>query len=99
MKDLSIVVYTMEGCPFCTEFKELLVKESIEFFDRDIDKFKTEYDVFVEITGNDMIPSLLIIEGDSKNHKSYLYAPERNYDELTEAVDIINGHRKKLGII
>ena len=99
MKDLSIVVYTMEGCPFCTEFKELLVKESIEFFDRDIDKFKTEYDVFVEITGNDMIPSLLIIEGDSKNHESYLYAPERNYDELTEAVDIINGHRKKLGII
>jgi hypothetical protein len=28
-----------------------------------------------------------------------LYAPERNYNELTEAVDIINQHRKKIGII
>jgi hypothetical protein len=46
-----------------------------------------------------MIPALLIIEGDGKDYKSFLYAPERNYDELTEAVDIINGHRKKVGII
>jgi hypothetical protein len=46
-----------------------------------------------------MIPALLIIEGDDKNYESFLYAPERNYNELTEAVDIINQHRKKVGII
>jgi glutaredoxin len=99
MKDLNVIVYTMKGCPFCTDFKDLLTKEGIEFFDRDIDEYKSEYDIFSEITENDMIPSLLIIEGDGKNHKSFLYAPERNYNELTEAVDIINGHRKKLKLI
>jgi glutaredoxin len=99
MKNLSVVVYTMKGCPFCTDFKELLVKEGIEFFDRDIDEFKDEYDLFVEITDNDMIPSLLIIEGNENKHESFLYAPERNYNELTEAVTIIDGHRKKMGII
>ena len=52
----------MQGCPFCVEFKELLQKEGIEFFDRDIDENKEEYDLFVEITKNDMVPSLLIIE-------------------------------------
>jgi hypothetical protein len=99
MKDLSIVVYTMKGCPFCTDFKEMLTKEGIQYFDRDIDEYKDEYDLFVEITNNDMIPSLLVIEGNEKEHESFLYAPERNYNELTEAVAIIDGHRKKLGLI
>jgi glutaredoxin len=99
MKNLNVVVYTMKGCPFCTDFKEMLVKEGIEFFDRDIDEYKDEYDIFVEVTNNDMIPSLLIIEGDEEEHESFLYAPERNYDELTEALDIIQKHRKNVGLI
>ena len=52
MKDLSVIVYTMEGCPFCTDFKEMLTKEGIEFFDRDIDKYEKEYEIFSEITDN-----------------------------------------------
>ena len=99
MKDLSVVVYTMKGCPFCTDFKELLIKEGIEFFDRDIEEHEEEYNLFVEVTNNDMIPSLLIIEGNEEEHESFLYAPERNYDELSEAIDIIQEHRKKVGII
>ena len=99
MKDLNVIVYTMEGCPFCTDFKEMLTKEGIEFFDRDIDKYEKEYKVFSEITDNDMIPALLIIEGDGKDHQSFLYAPDRNYIELTEAVDIINQHRKNVGLL
>jgi glutaredoxin len=99
MKDLNIIVYTMKGCPFCVDFKEMLTKEGIEFFDRDIDEYKDEYDSFSKITENDMIPALLIIEGDGDEYESYLYAPDRNYNELTEAVDIINNHRKKIGII
>lgn len=99
MKNLNVVVYTMKGCPFCTDFKDMLVNENIEFFDRDIDEYKDEYDIFVEVTGNDMIPSLLVIEGDEEKHESFLYAPERNYNELTEAVDIIKGHMKNVGII
>jgi glutaredoxin len=99
MKNLSVVVYTMEGCPFCQDFKEMLQNENIEFHDRDIDKYKAEYDIFTEITSNDMIPALLIIEGDDKNHESFLYAPERDYNELTEALGIIKEHKKKNGII
>lgn len=99
MKNLSVVVYTMKGCPFCVQFKDLLTTEGIEFFDRDIDEHKEEYDLYSEITKNDMIPALLIIEGENEKHQSFLYAPERDYNELTEAVDIIRGHQKKIGII
>lgn len=89
----------MKGCPFCVEFKEILVKEQIDFFDRDIDEHDDEYNMFTEITGNDMIPALLIIEGNGKDYKSFLYAPEKNYNELTEALQIIKEHRKNVGIV
>lgn len=82
----------MKGCPFCEDFKKMLNEENISFHDRDIDEYSEEYDVFSKITNNDMIPSVLVIEGDEKNHKSFLYAPERNYNELTEALEIIKKH-------
>jgi hypothetical protein len=46
-----------------------------------------------------MIPALLIIEGSGKDYKSFLYTPEKNYNELTEALQIINEHRKNVGIL
>jgi glutaredoxin len=85
----------MKGCPHCYDLKDMLTKEGIEFVDRDIDDNKEEYDIFVEATENDYVPALLIIEekgGDKR--KSYLYAPDRDYQELTEAVDIIKKHLK-----
>ena len=99
MKDLNVIVYTMKGCPFCTDFKEMLTNEGNEFFDRDIDDYDEEYQLFTEVTDNDMIPALLIIETDNEKHESFLYAPERNYDELSEALSIIQEHRKKVGLI
>lgn len=99
MKELSVIVYTMKNCPFCHEFKEILTKEGIEFYDRDIDENEDEYNLFSEITKNDMVPALLIIEGGEENPESFLYAPENDYDELNEAVDIIKNHMNRVGII
>ena len=99
MKDLSVVVYTMKGCPFCDQFKKMLKENKVEFYDRDIDEYKDEYDIFSKITENDMIPALLIIEGNEKNNESFLYAPEKDYNELTEALNIIKEHQDKVGLV
>ena len=99
MKDLNVIVYTMKGCPFCDDFKKMLNKESIEFFERDIHENEDEYNLYSEITDNDMVPALFIIEGDEKDYESFLYAPDRNDNDLHEAFNIIKEHRKKLGII
>ena len=82
----------MKGCPFCEDFKKMLVDEGIEFHDRDIHEHEKEYDIFSKVTDNDMIPALLVIEGDEEKHQSFLYAPERNYNELTEALEIVKKH-------
>ncbi len=87
-----VVVYTMQGCPHCVDFKEMLQKEGIEFVDRDIEENDEEYQVFVEVTKNDYVPALLIIEERGESYKSFLYAPERDYNELTEALEIIKKH-------
>ena len=47
--DKLLILYTMEGCPFCTMMKEKLIESNINFYDRDIDEHKDEYDLFVEI--------------------------------------------------
>lgn len=89
----------MKGCSHCEEFKKMLVEKNIDFFDRDIDEHEEEYDTFSEITGSEYIPALLIIEGNQDNYESFLYTPDKDYDKLTEAVEIINKHRKSVGIL
>lgn len=93
MENTSIIVYTMKGCPFCDQFKEILIKENISFVDRDIYENEDEYNLFVKATGNELIPSLLIIEStDTQSPKSYLYSPEKNYETLDEALVIVKKH-------
>ena len=96
MKNTNIIVYTMKGCPFCTEFKDMLAENGIDFYDRDIHEYQEEYQLFTEITKSELIPSLMIIEGDENDYESYLYVPEKDYQELSEALDIV---KKKLNII
>ena len=87
-----IILYTMEGCPYCTQFKELLTKEGIEFHERDIDKHEEEYDIFSNIVENDFVPAVLVLEGYMDKPIPHMYAPERDYNELTEAIELIKGH-------
>jgi hypothetical protein len=72
--------------------KELLVKENIEFVDRDIEENEEEYDLFTQVVENDYVPALLIVKEGGKDIQSFLYAPERDYNELSEAVDLVKKH-------
>jgi glutaredoxin len=96
MENVDIIVYTMKGCPYCVQFKELLETNSIEYFDRDIEDYKDEYDLYTKITKNDMIPALMVIENAGDTHRSYLYAPERDYKMLDEALEIVKKHKSKV---
>ena len=87
--DKLLVLFTMKGCPFCDMMKEKLVNENIEFFERDIDEYKDEYDIFVEITENEYVPSFMIIENPNGKSKTHLYAPERDFDQIDEGFEII----------
>jgi hypothetical protein len=51
--------------------------------------------MFVEITENDFVPAFMIIESPQDNPQSYLFAPERDFNEIDEGVEIIREYFKK----
>ena len=90
--DKILILFTMKGCPFCEMMKEQLKESNIEFYERDIDENESEYDLFVEITENEYVPAFMIVESPNDVPKSYLYAPERDFDEIEDGVKIIKEH-------
>jgi glutaredoxin len=90
--DKLLIVFTMKGCPFCDMMKGQLAESNITFYERDIDEHKEEYDMFVEITENDYVPAFMIVESPGEEPNSLLFAPERDFNEISEGVDIIKKH-------
>jgi glutaredoxin len=90
MDNKLVIVYTMKGCPHCVDFKELLVQNDIEFYDRDIDEYSDEFDMFVELTGKDFVPAFMLVdESESDEPIPMLFAPEEDFNELEEGLEII----------
>jgi glutaredoxin len=87
--DKVAVLFTMKGCPYCVDLKEMLKKEDIPFFDRDIHENKEEYELFVEVTGNDYVPSFMLIENPDTEPVTELFAPDRDFKDINEGFEII----------
>lgn len=90
MDNKLVIIYSMKGCPHCVEFKEMLKEHNIKFYDRDINEYEEEFDMFVEITGKDYVPAFMLVdESESDEPIPKLYAPELDFDELNEGLEII----------
>jgi glutaredoxin len=83
----QIVVFSMEGCSHCQEFKKMLSENSVEYVNRDIHEHSDEYQMFSKVK-NDLVPAFMIVDGDDTS-KSGLYAPDQDYATLEEALNII----------
>jgi len=77
--------------------KNILDENNIVYSEKDIDEHKEEYDLFVEATDNDYIPSFMLLELDmiseselsEKPKKVKLLAPDRDFQELEEALEMV----------
>lgn len=84
----NLAVFTMEGCPYCVDFKKMLKDNNIEFTELDINEHQEEYEMFVEITKNEYVPAFMIIEGGDESVE--FFAPDRDFEDLKEAISLIN---------
>ena len=82
-----LVIFTMEGCPYCYDFKNMLKESNIEFTDLDINEYNEEYDMFMKIVENDLVPSFMIVN--TEGGPTTFMAPDRDYQDLTEAINLI----------
>ena len=53
-----IKIYSIPDCPYCTELKNILTEEGIEFIDVDVnlEENEAEYNQIHEITKSDQVP-------------------------------------------
>lgn len=88
----SVFLYTMYGCPYCSEVKELLDSEGIEYIERDCDEYEMQYEILKNNTDNEYVPAFEIRD-DKKFTKRFL-VPERDFEELPDAVKKIKQYIK-----
>lgn len=99
MNELLILIFTMEGCPHCKTFKNLLNDNDIKYSEMDINEYPEEYEMFMNKTdNNEYVPAMMIFEIFDNHHKTYCYAPDRDYDELEDAIEIIQNHRRNFDL-
>lgn len=90
MDNKLVVVYTMKGCPWCEVFKTQLKENNVEFHERDIDDYEEEFNLFAEITGSDYVPAFMLVEEtETEEPVPQLYAPQVNYENIEEGIEII----------
>tara|TARA_R110002020_G_scaffold13043_3_gene47199 strand:+ start:3529 stop:3801 length:273 start_codon:yes stop_codon:yes gene_type:complete len=82
-----VIIYSQDGCPYCSELKEGLQESNINYIVRDIGEFEDEWKLVSSITDNEYVPTACVI--DKNTHKSKFLAPDRDWQEITECVDKI----------
>ena len=82
-----LVLYTMQGCHFCGQFKDMLTSENLNYMDRDINEHNEEYELFRSVK-NDLVPAFMIVD-DENPTSSELFAADMDFPTLEEAVRII----------
>jgi glutaredoxin len=57
-----IKIYSIPDCPYCTELKNILTEEGIEFIDVDVnlEENEAEYNQIHEITKSDQVPIIKV---------------------------------------
>jgi glutaredoxin 3 len=58
----KIIIYSIPNCPYCSELKELLINENIEFVDIDVSlpENDKEFERIHKITNSDEVPVISV---------------------------------------
>ncbi len=96
MKNYQIVLYSMEGCPYCDELKGYLQNEGMDYKPIDIEEKEHLWEKVKNITGEDYVPTAMVVNTDTGSPK--FFVPDVHFEEPKECFelvkDYINGVRR-----
>ncbi len=77
-----IKIYSIPDCPYCTELKNILTEEGIEFIDVDVnlEENEAEYNQIHEITKSDQVPIIKV--------GKQLLVPNVSFASIQEAANL-----------
>ena len=78
-----VKIYSIPECPYCTELKEILTNEGVEFTDVNVNlpENEKEYDKIYEVTKSDQVPIIRV--------KNQLFVPNVSFQSIRGAADLI----------
>lgn len=91
----KIIIFTLTGCPYCTNLKKRLDDLSITYVDIDVDEHPDLWDKVTKQTNENVLPTIFIQYPNTK--EGDVYIPGTNYDEEDEIVEILKNIVKKEG--
>lgn len=78
----KVTIYTMSECPYCTELKNLLEQENIEYRNVDVDlaENQEEFEQILKASKAEEVPILRI--------EKQLFIPNVSFKTIAEAVEL-----------
>lgn len=79
-----VKIYSIPQCPYCTELKEKLTENNIEFLDVNVflEENRDEYNMIIEKTNSDEVPIIRV--------GKQLLVPNVSFNSINEAFDLTN---------
>ena len=77
-----VKIYSIPNCPYCTELKEILTTEGVEFIDVDVmlEENEREYDALYKLTNSDDVPIIKV--------GKQILVPNVSFHSIREAADL-----------
>ena len=86
----KIIVFTLEGCIHCVELKKDLTNLNIPFTELEIGANKDVWDVVVQQTGHNSLPTVFI--GLNGEDEGPVFVPERDYESKEDLIEKIKNY-------
>ena len=83
----KVILFTMDGCPHCSDLMNRLNELSIPFKECEITKNRNQWETVVKQTQQDLLPTVFILEDDNGN--GVTYTPGRDFNDLDHIIYII----------
>ena len=80
--ETKVFIYTIDSCPYCTELKEILSAEGVEFTDVNVNlpENEEEYNKIHEITQSEEVPIVRV--------NNQLLVPNVSFQSIREAAEL-----------
>ena len=82
----KIIIYTQGTCGYCKTIKDELEKNNIEFENRIISEWKTEWDKITSLTGIPTTPTIC--------YKDSYFIPARDFGNPQQLINILENFKK-----